>query len=73
MWLASKFFGYYIPRSTTSHLYHVVDVALGAGELGGVLGLDEDDEVEVVPHVVLHADVLFVRDVLVVERLALQA
>ena len=49
-----------------------MDVALGAGELGGILDLDEHDEPEVVPHVVLPLDVLLKRHVLVVEGFALQ-
>ena len=55
-----------------AYLDHFVDVALGPGELCGVLDPDVDDEVEVVPHVVLRADVLLERHVLVVEALALE-
>ena len=40
---------------------HGIDIALGAGELSGVLDLDEDNEVEVVPHAVLHGAVLLKR------------
>ena len=50
-----------------------MDVALRPRELGGVLHLDEDDEVEVVPHVVLVPHVLLERHVLVVEGLPLEA
>ena len=55
-----------------AYLDHFVDVALGAGELCGVLDPDIDDEVEVVPHVVLRADVVLEGHDLVVERLPLQ-
>ena len=48
-------------------------VALGPRELGGVLDVDQDDEEEVVPHVVLRADVVVKRHMLVLERLPLQA
>lgn len=49
-----------------------MDVALGSGELGGVLDPDVDDEVEVVPHVVLRADVILEGHNLVVESFPLQ-
>ena len=52
---------------------HGVDVALGSGELGGVLDADENDEIEVVPHVVLVADVVLEADGLVVELRPVQA
>ena len=48
-------------------------VAFRAGEFCRVLDLDEDNEVEVVPHVVLRPDVLLKRHMLVVERLPLQS
>ena len=54
------------------YLDHFVDVALRACELCRVFDFDEDNEVEVVPHVVLGPDVLLERHVLVVERLSLQ-
>ena len=47
-------------------------VALWSGKLCGIFDLDEDDEVEVMPHVVLGPRVLLERHVLVVESLALQ-
>jgi len=40
------------------HLNHGVYVALGPRELRGVLDSDEDDEVQIVPHVVLLLAVL---------------
>ena len=46
-----------------------MNVALRPRELGRVLYFDEDDEVEVVPHVVLRPDVLLKRHVFVVKRL----
>ena len=46
-----------------------MDVTLRPRELCGVLHLDQDDEVEVVPHVVLRPDVLLKRHVFVVKRL----
>lgn len=55
-----------------THLDHFVDVALRSGELRRVLDLDEDDEVEVVPHVVLVSSVLLEGHVLVVESLSLE-
>ena len=58
--------------STWLYLDHFVDVALRACELGRVFDFDEDNEVEVVPHVVLGPDVLLERHVLVVEGLPLQ-
>ena len=47
-------------------------VALGPCELGGVLDVDQDNEEEVVPHVVLSADVVVKGHVLVLEGLPLQ-
>ena len=46
-----------------------MDVALRPRELRGVLHLDQDDEVEVVPHVVLGPYVLLKRHVLVIKGL----
>ena len=62
-----------VPDRLNTYLDHFVDVALRASELRGVLDLDEDDEVEVVPHVVLVPGVLLERHVLVVESLPFQA
>ena len=50
----------------------VVDVALRPGELSGVLHLHENDEVEVVPHVVFLQHVRLERYRLVVKRLPFQ-
>ena len=50
-----------------------MNVALGTSELGGVLDFDENDEVEVVPHVVLVPHVFLERHVFVVEGLPLKA
>ena len=52
-----------------THLHHLMDVALGPRELGRVLHLDEHDEVEVVPHVVLRPDVLLECHIFVVKCL----
>ena len=49
-----------------------MNVALRPRELGRVLNFDEDDEVEVVPHVVLVPHVLLKRHVFVVEGLPLK-
>ena len=49
-----------------------MNVALRPRELGRVLYFDEDDEVEVVPHVVLVPHVLLKRHVFVVEGLPLK-
>ena len=54
------------------HLNHGVYVALGPRELRGVLDSDKDDEVEIVPHVVLLLAVLLERHRLVVKRRPLQ-
>ena len=56
-----------------SHLDHFMNVALRPRELCRVLDFDEDDEVEVVPHVVLVPHVLLKRHVFVVEGLPLKA
>ena len=61
-----------VPDRLNTYLDHLVDVALRAGELCGVLDLDEDDEVEVMPHVVLIPRVLLEGHMLVVKSLALQ-
>ncbi len=45
-------------KNLIGYLDHSVDVALGPRELGRVLHLDEDDEIEIVPHVVLRLAVL---------------
>lgn len=50
-----------------THLDHLGHVALRPRVLRGVLDLHEDDEAQVVPHVVLLLDVLFEGDRLVVE------
>lgn len=55
-----------------TYLDHFSHVALRAGVLGGVLDFDQDDEEQVVPHVVLHLDVLLEGDCLVVELVSLQ-
>ena len=55
-----------------SHLDHVSDVALGAGVVRLVLLAHQDDEVQVVPDVVLQFDVLLKRHRLVVELVSLQ-
>ena len=44
---------YGLAAITVTHLDHLMDVALRPRELCGVLHFDQDDEVEVVPHVVL--------------------
>ena len=54
------------------HLNHGVYVALGPRELRGVLDSDKDDEVQIVPHVVLLLAVLLERHRLVVKRRPLQ-
>ena len=59
-------------KAVRTDLDHCVDVALGAGELGGVLDLDEHDEEEVVPHVVLLHAVLLEAHRLVVKRRAVE-
>ena len=46
-----------------------MDVALRPCELCWVLHFDQDDEVEVVPHIVLGPDVLLKRHILIVKRL----
>lgn len=48
-------------------LDHGVHIALGAGELGGILDPHQHHEVEVVPHVVFALDVFLERDCLVVK------
>ena len=60
---------YELAAITVTHLDHLMDVALRPRELCGVLHFDQDDEVEVVPHVVLWPDVLLKRHVLIVKRL----
>ena len=52
-----------------THLHHLMNVALGPRELGRVLHLDQHDEVEVVPHVVLRPDVLLECHIFVVKCL----
>lgn len=56
-----------------NYLDHGVDVAFRASELGRVLDLDQHNEVEVMPHVVLTLDVLLEADGFVVERRPVQA
>lgn len=51
---------------------HFSHIAFRAGVLGGVLDFDQDDEEQVVPHVVLHLDVLLEGDRLIVELVPLQ-
>ena len=51
------------------HLNHLVNVALWPSELCGVLHLDQDYEVQIVPHVVLGTDVFFKRHIFVVKFL----
>lgn len=48
-------------------------VTLRAGELGGIFHFDQDDEVQIVPHVVLGFNVLFEADGFVVERRTIEA
>ena len=57
------------------HTYvdHGVDVTFVSGELHGILDADQDDEVEVVPHVVLVADVILEADGFVVELRPVQS
>ena len=64
--LRDNYFLYRTDGQSTD-LNHGVDVALGARELRGILHLDEHDEVEIVPHVVLGFTVLLKRHRLVVE------
>jgi len=52
----------------TIYLNHGIHVALRSRELGGVLDLDQHNEIQVVPHVVLALDVLFKADSFVVKR-----
>jgi hypothetical protein len=56
-----------------NYLDHGVDIAFRASELCRVLDLDQHDEVEVMPHIVLALDVLLEADRLVVERRPVQA
>jgi hypothetical protein len=58
----------YVLKFELIYLDHGVDIALRPGELGRVLDLDQHNEVEVMPHVVLALDVLLEADSLVVER-----
>ena len=67
--LRSEDTGWQLAAITFTHLDHLMDVALRPRELCGVLHFDQDDEVEVVPHVVLWPDVLLKRHVLIVKRL----
>ena len=57
---------------TPLYLDHFMNVTLESGELCRIFDLDEDDEVEVMPHVVLVPRVLLEGHVLVVKSLALQ-
>lgn len=54
-------------------LHHRVHITLGARELGGILDLDQDDKVQVVPHVVLALDVLLKAHGLVVKCRSIQS
>lgn len=60
------------PRPRWPYPDHLGHVALGARVLGGVLDFDQDDEEQVVPHVVLHLDVLLKGHRLIVELVPLQ-
>lgn len=51
------------------YLDHLMDIALWPCELRRILDFDEDDEVQIMPHVVLRSDVLLKRHILVVESL----
>lgn len=55
------------------YLHHERDIALGAGVVCLVLLPQQDDEVKVVPDVVLQLDVLLEGHGLVVELVSLQA
>lgn len=52
---------------------HFSHIAFRARKLCGVLHLHQDDEEQVVPHVVLDFDVLFKSDRLVIKLISLQA
>lgn len=51
---------------------HFSHVALWPGVLSGILDLHQDDEEQVMPHVVLNFDVLFKGDRLIVKLVSLQ-
>ena len=55
------------------YLDHFVHVALRARKFRGIFDLDQNDEVEVVPHVVLRTDVFLEGNVLVVKGLTFQS
>ena len=50
-----------------SHLDHFVNVTLGAGKLGGIFDANQNDEIKIVPHVVLVADVILIAHSFVIE------
>ena len=51
------------------HLNHLVDVTLWPGELCRIFDLDQDNEVQVVPHIVFSPDVFFKCHIFVVKLL----
>lgn len=55
-----------------THLDHFGNMTFRACELCGIFDFDQDDEVEIVPHIVLVTNVLIERDTLVVELGSLQ-
>ena len=60
------------PGALPAHLDHLRHVTLGACVLRGVLHFHQDDEAQVMPHVVLFLDVLFKCDGLVVKLVSFQ-
>ena len=55
-----------------SYLDHFIDVAFRARKLGRIFNFYEDNEVEVVPQIVFHSEMLLERNCLVVEGSSLQ-
>ena len=54
-------------KTRESYLDEFMDVTVGSGEICGVLEFEEDDEVQIVPHVVFLVAMLLERNSLVVK------
>ena len=55
------------------YLNHLMDVALGSGEFRRIFDFDKHDKVQIMPHIVLHTNVLLKSHIFVVKGFALQS